>query len=1061
MSVQKFLDKIKNGRYGADITDAIIGGIKKCYDDASVNHDNANMEVKMARGTHNTLNDRLDKSDEIQAQTNAQLSEIANKGTTVEVLERATKEEIERQIADGTIANLTIQDKSVTVDKIGEDVIKDGITYLELDKSNLTPGYLSENGTVTNSTIYPEKDKTFDFIPVKPNTKYERNPDGSSKVNRQSVCFYDVNKVFIDIQTNEIGQYKFTTPSNCRFIRIDCLTQYVDVEYIKTGLNYSLNMELIAEGSVTGDKLENNSISLDKLNSDMLTENATNLFDKNSCEPGYISPNTGFTTIAITDRDSTSDYIEVEPQTKYSKNPESSSKFNKQDVAFYDKQKRLLGGLVLEIGEYQFTTPANCYYLRIDCLNAYLDTEMLVKGEASDRYVPFGALTHSLNPEIIAYDSIDLSKIKDVEELVKTDEISVDAFDLVTAEPSGNNLIVNGLTIAYTGAVKKGEGSIVFNNVTGKLQHNGFNELEIFSGHIKGTLKFPKGDRFGKNYVLLANLVEERPYPGCMVRLICANPSDYNIDADEETKYEYYAISLVVCNTQANILIPREELVIEGDTVTASLDFTYHFNKNSGLIRLHDLLHDQIVENRIAGANMVGEEFLTFMCNTAGKNPMMYGEFETFTIDALTTKKVELQHDGDLIEIPNLCMPNTNIPIYSLINNSNSVNLTTEFGNKVSLTVKNDGTITANLKPIATLPSDFPTYTITGESPYDYNFLVTPHTTNYDTGYIFIMNNKGNVLWYKKTNAYCYAFKKYTSPKGKNRYTYIEVTTKNEPTADNATFYEHGDLVILNENFDEIDRVRFKKTEHIPHNHPTEQHDYIYFDDGHYLVMLYHKKKGSQLFENHIQEIKMGKAVWNWTTIDYPILKTLSHTSQTSDYAHINSIQIDYDDNFIVSFRNIGIIKINRESKEIMWVMGRKRNDFSGLESRELPFQQHDIQFAPDGSFTVFDNYGHESKSRVCRYFLDEETMTCLAFREYVTTQDRSAYMGSATIIDDENDIIDIAYGSGWSHIAFEEYDFKNNRQIMMLRFDDGHDLYRIFRDIDFKNTSKFNLNVN
>ena len=205
----------------------------------------------------------------------------------------------------------------------------------------------------------------------------------------------------------------------------------------------------------------------------------------------------------------------------------------------------------------------------------------------------------------------------------------------------------------------------------------------------------------------------------------------------------------------------------------------------------------------------------------------------------------------------------------------------------------------------------------------------------------------------------------------------------------------------------------------------------------------------------------MGKAVWNWTTIDYPILKTLSHTSQTSDYAHVNSIQIDYDNNFIVSFRNIGIIKINRESKEIMWVMGRKRNDFSGLESRELPFQQHDIQFAPDGSFTVFDNYGHESKSRVCRYFLDEETMTCLAFREYVTTQDRSAYMGSATIIYDENDIIDIAYGSGWSHIAFEEYDFKNNRQIMMLRFDDGHDLYRIFRDIDFKNTSKFNLNVN
>lgn len=78
MSVQKFLDKIKNGRYGADITDAIIGGIKKCYDDASVNHDNANMEVKMARGTHNTLNDRLDKSEQKLDETNAQLSQKIN-----------------------------------------------------------------------------------------------------------------------------------------------------------------------------------------------------------------------------------------------------------------------------------------------------------------------------------------------------------------------------------------------------------------------------------------------------------------------------------------------------------------------------------------------------------------------------------------------------------------------------------------------------------------------------------------------------------------------------------------------------------------------------------------------------------------------------------------------------------------------------------------------------------------------------------------------------------------------------------------------------------------------
>ena len=76
MSITNKLNQIKNAIYGKEVRGAIHDAIKECYDDASVNHDNANMEVKMARGTHNTLNDRLDKSDEIQAQTNAQLSEV-------------------------------------------------------------------------------------------------------------------------------------------------------------------------------------------------------------------------------------------------------------------------------------------------------------------------------------------------------------------------------------------------------------------------------------------------------------------------------------------------------------------------------------------------------------------------------------------------------------------------------------------------------------------------------------------------------------------------------------------------------------------------------------------------------------------------------------------------------------------------------------------------------------------------------------------------------------------------------------------------------------------------
>lgn len=161
-NITNYLNKIKAAVYGKDVRGAIHDAIKQVYDDASVEHDNANMEVKLARGTHNTLNDRLDNVDEIQAQTNAQLSELANKGTTVEVIERATKEEIDRQIADGTLATLMIEDgsiatekyknSSITLHKLSSDLIHMVADSVKLNNTNITSKYLQvgfNNGLLT------------------------------------------------------------------------------------------------------------------------------------------------------------------------------------------------------------------------------------------------------------------------------------------------------------------------------------------------------------------------------------------------------------------------------------------------------------------------------------------------------------------------------------------------------------------------------------------------------------------------------------------------------------------------------------------------------------------------------------------------------------------------------------------------------------------------------------------------------------------------------------------------------------------------------------------------
>ena len=57
--ITNYLNEIKTATYGKEVRGAIHNAIKQTYDDASINHDNANMEVKLARGAHNTLNERF------------------------------------------------------------------------------------------------------------------------------------------------------------------------------------------------------------------------------------------------------------------------------------------------------------------------------------------------------------------------------------------------------------------------------------------------------------------------------------------------------------------------------------------------------------------------------------------------------------------------------------------------------------------------------------------------------------------------------------------------------------------------------------------------------------------------------------------------------------------------------------------------------------------------------------------------------------------------------------------------------------------------------------------
>ena len=82
-NIQNYLNQIKTAVFGKDVRESIHDAIKQCYDDASINHDNANMEVKLARGSHNTLNDRLDENEKNQENLSSQLDTKVNQTKTI------------------------------------------------------------------------------------------------------------------------------------------------------------------------------------------------------------------------------------------------------------------------------------------------------------------------------------------------------------------------------------------------------------------------------------------------------------------------------------------------------------------------------------------------------------------------------------------------------------------------------------------------------------------------------------------------------------------------------------------------------------------------------------------------------------------------------------------------------------------------------------------------------------------------------------------------------------------------------------------------------------------
>jgi hypothetical protein len=117
---------------------------------------------------------------------------------------------------------------------------------------------------------------------------------------------------------------------------------------------------------------------------------------------------------------------------------------------------------------------------------------------------------------------------------------------------------------------------------------------------------------------------------------------------------------------------------------------------------------------------------------------------------------------------------------------------------------------------------------------------------------------------------------------------------------------------------------------------------------------------------------KEGNKIWEWDMYQFVNpLEDDNINSMKKDWSHGNSLCIDRDGHYLISFRNFHQIwKIHSESGEIIWKLGMN-GDFD-LSEDDFFYSQHTAYINRNGELMIFDNGGPDRMySRVISFYIE------------------------------------------------------------------------------------------
>jgi len=215
--------------------------------------------------------------------------------------------------------------------------------------------------------------------------------------------------------------------------------------------------------------------------------------------------------------------------------------------------------------------------------------------------------------------------------------------------------------------------------------------------------------------------------------------------------------------------------------------------------------------------------------------------------------------------------------------------------------------------------------------------------------------------------------------------------------------------------------------------------------------------KDGLVWQGVIQEldIETKEVIFEWKSIDHVGLDETYVTPAEDhypgiDYFHINSIDVDHDDNLLISARETSTVyKIDRKTGEIIWRLGGKKSDFQMEEGARFAYQ-HDARRLPDGNISIFDNGSlvfengtpkAVEESRAIVLEVDEERMRAKLVGEYTHPDKQYAdAAGNTQVLPNGNVFV------GWGR-ALAISEFSNDGELLFdFRLSPENKSYRAFR---------------